>query len=87
MSDYRYYQMTVAEQNADVRWDSLTDIRNATAGLKWGFTSMVRARNKAEAEKMFRTNKRFRKMATQNQADWATVFVLVDHITKSEGIS
>ena len=84
---YRFFQVTVAEQNDDIRWDSLTDRRNGTAGLGWSYTSLIRARNKTEAEKLFRAQKRFRKTARQNDADWRTVFVLIERVTKAQGIS
>ena len=84
---YRFYQVTAAGQTSDIRWDGFTARRQGVAGLGWSFVSMIRARNEKAAEKQFRGRKVFRKTARQNDADPSTVFVLVERITKSQGIS
>ena len=80
----RFFRVTVAEQSDDVRASSLTAIRTNVAGLGWTFVSLVAAPNVAEAEKAFRKLPRFRKTAKQNDADWRSVFVLVEPTTVVE---
>lgn len=87
MATYRFYQVTAAEQNTDTRWDGFTARRQGVAGLGWSFISMIRARNSKAAEKQFRGRRVFRKTARQNGVDPATVFVLVEKVTRSQGIS
>jgi hypothetical protein len=87
MATYRFYQVTAAEQNTDVRWDGFTARREGIAGLGWSFVSMIRARNVKAAEKQFRGRHVFRKTARQNDADPNMVFVLVERIKQSQGIS
>lgn len=87
MATYRFYQVTVAEQSNDIRWDGFTARRQGIAGLGWSFISMIRARNEKAAEKQFRARRVFRKTARQNDADPNTVFVLVERVTREQGIS
>ncbi len=83
----KYFRCSAEGHSNDTRFDSWAELRKGVTGLAWSFTSEVKADTKAEAEKTFRTNKLFRRVARQNQASWKAVNVKVDRITKKAGIA
>lgn len=83
----KFFRCSAEGRSNDTRFDSWTDLRKGDSGLAWSFTSEVRADSKAEAEKTFRTNKLFRRVARQNGTSWKAVNVKVDRITKKAGIA
>jgi len=73
----RYFEVTALGLNrADIRFDK--------SGAGYSFTSLIRARGKAEAEATFRKDKRFRKTARQNNEEWREVPVIVSECPTSQ---
>ena len=50
-------------------------------GNGWSYTALVRSSSKVEAEKEFRSLKRFRRTARQNGEEWRSIPLVVDPIT------